>query len=391
MNPAPAAPVRTARAARVCVVLIAIWLVLRLGLFATGAELGEARTLSLGAHRVAVLLFRDAIPRDTLLVATHGGLSSKESLMAVCWEARRRGADCVAVDALGHGASSAQPALHRLEEMHAALRVAPQLGSYRHVRFLGHSMGAFLGRGDPYPCRESVALGQETAACPDQRIVWGTLHRSLGLSAQWYLLAHVLESWTPWVVARGLDYVLKPAAPASAALPWQIALAWLSFAIAIAAGVAAARLIRARVWPAAIRGLLAAAAVWAAMAIGAWRTLWFLAPTQLGDLVLIGLVVAAAAISAAVLQQFGLRAPRAGFLLGCGFTLVAAYVLYATFGRSELGGLMLLLPTMAIPLVPWVHLWERLSRSPHSDSLETALFSAGILSAFVALLLPAGA
>lgn len=376
---------------RVAVSLAVLWLLLRGLLLTSGAELGHARTLSMpGGHRVAVLSFQDDPPRDTLIVATHGGLSSKESLMAVCWEARRRGADCVAVDALGHGASSAQPERNRVRSMRAALRVAPALGSYRQVRFLGHSMGAYLGRGDPYPCAESVALGQETALCPDQRIVWGTLHRTLGLSADWYLLAHVLESWTPWAVARALDYLIPPAR-VSTELPWQIALSWMSFAVAIAAGVAAARAVRARLGSPLARGLAGAALVWLAMTVGAWRTLWFLLPTQLGDFVLIGLVVGASVLAAALLCAIRLGAPRVGFLLACVVTVTSAYVLYVSLGHGELGGLMLLLPLMALPLLPWVHLWERLSRPANADAVETAAFTALLMSAFVALLLPGSA
>ncbi len=362
------------------------WLALRLALLATGAELGEARTVAVGPNRVAVLLFQGPAPATTLLVVTHGGLASKESVMAVCWEARRRGADCVAVDALGHGASSAQPPSHTVAAMRAALVVAPALGSYRTVRFLGHSMGAYLGRGRPYACAQSVALGQETE-CADDRVVWGTLHRTLGLSQDWYLLAHVLESWTPWVVERALDQVLPKATPGP--LPVQIALSWASFALATAAGVALAAAFRRRcTWSPALRGLSAGAIVWAALDLGAWRTLWFLTPTQASDAIVFAGVVLTSLLVAQLARVLGLRRALLGTVLASLVALAVAAGLFVMFRTRELGALLALLPLMTVPLVPWVWLWERCSRSPRSDVVESAMFTSTLLACFVALLLP---
>lgn len=366
--------------------LVVAWLALRLALLATGAELGEARTLALGPNRVAVLLFQGRTPATTLLVVTHGGLASKESVLAVCWEARRRGADCVAVDALGHGASSAQPPNDTVAAMRAALAVGPLLGSYRTVRFLGHSMGAVLGRGQRYACAQSVALGQETQ-CADDRVVWGTLHRTLGLSQQWYLLAHVLESWTPWVIERALDRVLPKATPGP--LPVQIALSWSSLALATAAGVALAAAFRRRcAWSPALRGLTAGAIVWAALDLGAWRTLWFLTPTQASDLLVVGMTCLACLILAMLVRLTGMRRALLGNCLASLVALAVAAGLFLTFRTRALGGLLVLLPLMTIPLVPWVWLWERCSRSPRSDVVESAMFTSTLLACFVALLLP---
>lgn len=365
-----------------------MWLVLRSLLLATGAELGEARTLEIDGRQVTVLFFRGAEPAPTLLVATHGGLSSKESVLAVCWAARRRGADCVAVDALGHGGSSAQPDVFTVRLMREAMRVAPGLGHYENVRFLGHSMGAYLGRGTPYPCGESVALGQ-TTDCDDDRVVWGTLHRTLGLSEDWYLLSHVLESWTPWVVERALDLVL-PKAPAPSSISLQIALMWLSFAVAVAAGVAFARAFRAAAtWPPALRGLGGAVIVWTALDVGAWRNLWFLTPTQASDFVVLGLVLAGSLVLALLMRLFGGRSPLVGAWLGTLFPFGAALALFVTFRSREMGGLMALLPLMSIPLIPWVWLWERASRAPRGELVESCVFVAALLTAFVTLLLPA--
>ncbi|HEU4536883.1 MAG TPA: hypothetical protein VFS00_22325, partial [Polyangiaceae bacterium] len=157
--------------------LAGAWALMRLGLLSAGGEAGRAVDLTIDGRRVAALVFRGDAPAPALLVAAHGGLASKETLMHVCWEARRRHADCVALDALGHGASEALPRDRVIEAMRGALRADRALGAYEGyetVRFLGHSMGAFLGCGAAFPCARSVSLGQGVD-CPPDRIVWGTV------------------------------------------------------------------------------------------------------------------------------------------------------------------------------------------------------------------------
>ena len=83
-----------------------LWIALRIALVLEGGELGRAIDVHIDGRRSSALLFRGEVPARNLVVASHGGLATKESLLSVCWEARRRGADCVLVDALGHGSSS---------------------------------------------------------------------------------------------------------------------------------------------------------------------------------------------------------------------------------------------------------------------------------------------
>jgi hypothetical protein len=364
--------------------LFVLWVALRCALAMTDAPLGEARQLEIGAHRVSVLLFRGERPASTLLVVAHGGLASKETLTAVCWEARRRGADCVAVDALGHGGSSAQPSREVVVDMRRALDVARLIGPYPEVRFLGHSMGAFLGRGHPYPCAESVAVGNHTA-CDDQREVFGTVHRSLGLSDQWYLLSHVLEPWTPRVIEVALDHVLGKTADHRSQMTMQIALSWLSFAVMMALGVVVARALRAQGRPA----LAAAVVMWLALDIAAWRILWFMTPTQWSDGLVIGVVVSVVWLAAALLQRMGAKAPAWGVAVGVSVPLAAALALFVAFAHREFGGLLILLPTLGVPLAAVVVVWERLSRPKRGASLvEASLFVSVLLATFIALLLP---
>jgi hypothetical protein len=359
-------------------------------LWSAGGELGQSATVSVGPHAVAVLWFRDAVPRDTLLVVAHGGLASKETLSAVCWEARRRGADCVAVDALGHGASSAQPALGTIAAMREALRVDRSVRpAYLQVAFLGHSMGAFLGRGHSFSCGQSVALGQGTD-CDDDRVVWGTLHRTLGLPAGAYLLAHVLESWTPWVIRAALDHVLPIRSPPPDRLALGIALAWLSLGAALGAGLSAAAWIRQTDWlrSAAARGALASGALWLALAIGGWRTLWFLWPTQPLDLLIVALAIAPTLLITRVAQALTSAGPRTGTTVASLIVLALASVLFVTYRGRAFGGLLVLLPCMTIALWPVVALLERTSRPAREDAAESAVFVGGTLGLFLALLVP---
>ncbi len=369
----------------------AAWALLRLALLAAGGDPGRAADLTVGGRRVAALVFRDeAAPARTLLVVAHGGLASKETLLNVCWEARRRGADCVAVDALGHGASAPRPPGQIIAAMRASLRADLALGRYEAVRFLGHSMGAYLGCGAVFPCEHSVSLGQ-AVNCPPDRIVWGTVHRALGLPDAFYLpVSHVLESWTPSAVDEALDRVLGPAPGARARIGLTVALAWTSCASMVGLGLVAAAALRtsARLPPAA-RGLAAAAAVWGALALGAWRALWFLPPTQASDAVLIGPTVAAALAAAATLRALGRRGAFAGVGIAAFVAGAASAVAFVAYPHRELAGLVALLPALNVPLAFAVAAGERVTRPRGADAVEGAAFAAALLATCQALLLPA--
>lgn len=372
------------------VLLAALWLTLRAALVLTGGESGQAIDVAIDGRRSAALLFRGPVPARTLVVASHGGLASKESMMSVCWEARRRGADCVLVDALGHGASSAIPPHEALTAMRHGLRVDRALGSYADVRYVGHSMGAALGCGAVYPCARSVSIGQGVA-CDPSRIVYGSLHRSLGLPEVFYLpVSHVTETWTPSVLERAMSRLLPSSAPDRADVASKLVLAWSSFAVMMAIGVLGAKRMRAvtSLSPV-VRGLVAAATLWTALALGAWRTLWFLFPTQLGDVLMIASVVVPSVGAAFLLRAIGLRGSLAGVLTTCLVSEIVAILACAIVHVPVIGHMLVLLPLLNVPLALAIAAWERLSRAKYSDVVEAAAMTSALGAAFLALLLPA--
>jgi len=371
------------------ILLAALWLALRATLVGAGGESGEAIDLAIDGHRSAALLFRGPVPAPTLVVASHGGLASKESMMSVCWEARRRGADCVLVDALGHGASSTIPDRGALTAMHHGLRVDGALGSYSDVRYVGHSMGAALGCGEVYPCARSVSIGQRVA-CDPSRIVYGSLHRSLGLPEVFYLpVSHVTETWSPSVLDRAMSRLLPLARADRMAIATKLLLAWGSFAVMTAIGVLGARRVRAvRSLSPLVRGLAAAATIWSALALGAWRTLWFLVPSQLGDLLMIAAVVGPSVGAALMLRAAGVRGSLTGVVVACTVSEVVAVLACAVVHVPVIGHLLLLLPLLNGPLSLVIAAGERLSRTTSSDVVETSAMTSALGAAFLALLLP---
>lgn len=291
------------------------------------------------------------------------------------------------VDALGHGASSELPAKNVVGAMREALRVDRALGPYGDVRFVGHSMGAYLGAGAVFPCERSVSIGQ-TVPCEARRMVWGDVHRGLGLPEVFYLpVSHVIEPWTPSVVREAISRILP--SEASAATAARIALAWASFAATMVFGVLLARRVRASRIAPALRGAAAASVLWGALATGAWRTLWYLVPTQRSDVVMIAGVLLASLATAAALSWLGLRSPLIGVALAALASEGAAVLAWRLFRVPLVGELVFLLPLLGIPLVIVVAIWERLSRARSgSECVESATFCSTLLGIFLALLLP---
>lgn len=367
-----------------------LWVLLRAALVWAGGEVGEGVRARIDGHDVAMIVFRGPVPSKTLVVALHGGLASKESLLPVCWEARARGADCVVVDALGHGASSELPRTDLVAAMRRALRAERALAGYDDVRFVGHSMGAFLGAGAVYPCARSIAIGQ-AVACGPSRIVWGAVHRALGLSDAYYVpVSHVLEPWTPSVVDETMTRLLpmQRPAPARARVGLTVGLAWTSFAVMSVLGLLAARRLRAGSMPPALRGVAAAVVLWSALALGAWRTLWFLLPTKASDALVIGAVLAIAVAASAGARALGARSPVLGVTLAWAISQGLALMIWREVELPMIGGLLVLPPLLGFPLVLLVVAWERLSRGARGDVVESAAFSAAILGGFLALLVP---
>lgn len=376
--------------ARVMVVVAVAWLVLRGLLLVMGGGFGESLAVEREGRTTRGLLFRADAPSRMLVIAAHGGLAAKESLLNLCWAVRERGADCIVVDALGHGASSALPPRDPVESMGRALHVERAVGHYDDVRFVGHSMGAYLGAGTAFPCESSTSIGQGVP-CSESHIVWGSVHRSLGLSDRFYVLSHVLEPWTPTVVETAASR-LVPGAPSSssrrAAITLRIALSWASFGTMMLLGLLGARELRRSPEPTGMTVLASVAFLWLALTLGAYRTLWYLVPTQGADLVVVAGIVAFATATAWIARLVGLRRPILGTFIASTIAETVAMVLWVTNHVPMIGGLLILLPLLTLPLCIVVATWERLTRGPRSNAVESAVFASTVLGLFVALLLP---
>lgn len=378
----------------VCVPLFALWLALRIGLALCGAPLGESISFQIDDQHVAQgLLFRSdkGAGSHPLLIAAHGGLATKETLLGLCWEAASRGADCVTLDELGHGASSPVPIHKTIAAMRAALHVERQLGySIDNTYFIGHSMGAYLGCGSAFSCSHCVAIGQ-SVPCEDRRMVYGQVHKQLGLPAAMYLpVSHVLEPWTPSVIATALDRGLPLTGPSGATqrITLRIALAGGSFAVLLSVGVLLARCVRHRVsLPGPIRGVLAAVVLLSVLAVGSYRTLWWLLPFQRTDLLIILPLLGAVWLLTVLGRWLGLRGSLSGVLLAALAAELAALLCYWVFPALPLRGLLRLPLGLLLPLIILVMTWDKLSRKT-DDSIESALFAASLLGTFLALLIP---
>lgn len=370
-------------------VLVVAWLVLRGLLLVVGGGFGESVAIEREGLTTRGLLFRAPAPSRTLVIAAHGGLATKESLLNLCWAIRERGADCVVVDALGHGSSSALPPHDPVGAMRRALHVERALGHYDDVRFVGHSMGAYLGCGTAFPCDAAVSIGQGVP-CGESHIVWGSVHRSLGLSDRFYLLSHVLEPWTPAVVEAAASRLVPGGpAPSPGRIALRIALSWASFGSMMVFGIFGARELRRSHGPKGVKVLASVALLWLALTIGAYRTVWFLFPTQATDVLVVAGIVACATLTAWIARLVGLRTSIVGTFIASTIAETIAMMLWLTNHVPMIGGLLILLPLLTLPLCVVVALWERLARGPRSGVIESAAFTSALLGLFVALLLPA--
>ena len=373
--------------------LIALWLGLRGLLLLEGGSPGEALDVRLNGHAVSALLLRakaERTPRP-LVIALHGGLAAKETLLALCWEALRRGADCATLDALGHGQSGRLPHEHAISAMRSALHIEQALGvASTQTYFIGHSMGAHLGCGTVFPCERCVAIGQPVS-CDERRIVYGTVHAQLGLSHRFYLpISHVLEPWTPSVIESALDRLLPQSKRENAAprIRRDVLLAWGSLGVMALAAVLLARIMRAQAGiPAALRGALAALVILSALAIASYRALWWLVPTQRADALIALALIAAAWLAAHAGKWLGLRHPGWGVLFAALLSEYAAVLCYQHVPIAALRGLLRLPLGLLLPVILVVALWERLSRT-HRSSAEAAVFAAVLLGGCLALLVP---
>jgi len=248
---------------------------------------------------------------DTLLIAAHGGLANRNTMMAFCYEANARGADCLTFDLMGHGASSTE--ITDLQEprcedatrvLHDAVEEVRVLGlkgkRYATVGYVGHSLGAAL------LCEmevQNVAFVGFVCQATPGRTVRGPPAVTLpfGEVEIPQMVGHVLEPWTPVVVDRAVKVSLgadaKSAGPRqdlTALMPLVSLLggflfaSWLSLGLVrriLAAGqvVGVSRQVGA--------GVVAALVYVIVFAVTGWRTLWFPALVQGSDVAILGLVV----------------------------------------------------------------------------------------------------
>ncbi len=353
--------------------LVVLFLVLRGALMLHGAELGHAETLDVDGARVAALVFRDEKPSDTLLVVSHGAFACKESLLSLCWAARANGVDCVAIDALGHGGSGDIPAKDAVANMSAALRADHALTGYSRVRYIGHSMGGGLGVGRAFTCDQSIAIGNGSS-CAENRSVYGNV-------APVYFISHVLEPWTPSVLAEALRRTLGINAHD---LGINIALAWSVLIVAIALALLLARRVRHTSWPA--RGAIAVLVFWLVTSLGAARTLWFLIPTQWSDAVLVAFptIIVMGLVWLLRIKRLWAASIISGLIVFSLSLVLAANVP----AMPRLGAL---LPPLALVTVPATLCAERFTRGPHATVSEVAGFTSILGSLFCALLFPQAA
>ncbi|MCU0686812.1 MAG: hypothetical protein MUF34_31955, partial [Polyangiaceae bacterium] len=136
------------------------------------------------------------------------------------------------------------------------------------------------------------------------------------------------------------------------------------------------------------RGAMAAGALWACLCLGGWRAIWYLWPSQPSDWAIIGFTTLAASALGFLARSVGARRGRWGLLAAFVCVEFGACVVQMRFPARELGTLLMLPPFLLVPVSAVVALWERLSRPPESDPLESAAFASALLGAFLALLVP---
>jgi alpha-beta hydrolase superfamily lysophospholipase len=147
------------------------------------------------------------------VLAFHGGLACKETMLDICREAAHLGADCYAVDLPGHGASEetirllpngGEAGCSSMAAWVSRTRKALALRTGSSPSVVGHSLGAELAWIDGQVCGEPAETGRPTpayigGAYDCSSAIEGTVHWRLGLPYEpGYLLSHVLEPWDPW-------------------------------------------------------------------------------------------------------------------------------------------------------------------------------------------------
>jgi len=360
-------------------------------------------------------------PADLLVITAHGGLASKETTLEFCREARARGADCLAVDLAGHGASrrvaARRPAgdgaagCAAMSEALAVLDRPQALGPagpvYDRRVFIGHSLGAALGGGSVFPCSRSSCVGNPGACAGTSAVILGDTHRKLGLpDGPGYLLSHVLEPWDPKVVDRALTRHLpqRVGARRSIAVRALLLLLFITAGVLAGTGVAGAlaRRIRRQLgqgWGVAVlAGLASSMVVLATAASLARRCLWWLWPIQASDVWVGGAtLLATLAIGGPVLAGMSVLhkgAPAGWFthlaamVLGVVPGLICAFGVPVFWGDACLssGVIVLVPPLMVVVAVGVIGL--RLLAGWRTHPAESLAFCGLMMAWTLALLTP---
>ena len=233
---------------------------------------------------------------EPTVLASHGGMASKETLLHICAEVARRNGTCVAVDLPGHG-ENRSPAFTApnpgCRDARTALRAAWETTPGK-SGFIGHSYGAHLG------CEAGLSPGAFIGARCAKGSIWGNWHRSLGTDAELYALSHVTEPWDPRVVDQAVARTLRTGRRVPP--PWgRFGLMGLGLLTAFGASAGASSVIRGRLSRRQVPGArlprlaaplaaAAGAAVWIGIvSLSLHANLWWPWPTQPSD----GLVWAA--------------------------------------------------------------------------------------------------
>ena len=256
-------------------------------------------------------LFVTAGETHELLVVAHGGLTNRTSMMAFCYEANARGADCLSLDLLGHGASKGyitdfrEPGCAETRGvLHDALEDARILGvqgrHYSKIGYVGHSLGAALLC--EMGTNNAAYVGQFCAANPGRVVrAPSELELPFGKYNLPPAVSHVLEPWTPVVIDRAVNVTMGslsrtggPRQQLTALLPLVSLVGGFMFATWLASriveGINDVEMPVPQ-WRQVIGGIFAGEVFIVVFAVCGFRTMWFPGPVQGSDAALFGAAV----------------------------------------------------------------------------------------------------
>ena len=285
---------------------------------------------------------------DTVLV-THGGLASKETMLAYAYAAADGGHAVVLADLPAHGSSGlpAGPSISQSTREWKRLATAEQV-----TLAIGHSLGS------TYLCPSarihvtfprSVHIGRdEKCGGKGRRNLEGDSFRLAIPRLGSYHLDHFLEPWNPGLVAEATGAPLDPLVVSYAVLPWSAFFFGMIAAVMVQRGLVSPFL-RDRVHPL-LSGGVSALVLGVAFALLTWRRLWYPLPSLHSDLD-IALQVALPTLVACWVLHRWIRGPWHNLVASLGITgwaLAIGLVLARTWGNEWPGaGVIEFYPALA--------------------------------------------